>query len=380
MEIKYTRKHNDSFMTIIDEANAVEYETKMIDSNDISILLEYSILEIDGTTQYNYNISRKENLQDYLETRDYSLEAIEKIVLSLQIGLSELEKYLIDESHIFLEKDTIFLEKTNAGERLSLCYYPKDNGTIQQQFRVLMEHIVSNLQGGDRKKAEHIYAIYDICLKEDYTLEEVLDYLQSNSEEQPEIVVNKIEFDDGFDEDLEDNKIEDYYEDSSESLYDYYEKKKKKTLGGRLLSLNIFDGIKGLLEKKGESAISKSLKFEDFIIEPDTEIEEKTVLLKDSKPAGKLVYDGRDGAEDDYIITKDIFRIGSSKTNDAILNSKAVSSSHAKIYRENGEYFLEDMNSLNGSYIQGGILNYKEKVKLKTMDVIRFADVSFVFM
>ncbi len=85
MEIKYIRKHNDSFMTIIDEANAVEYETKMIDSNDISILLEYSILEIDGTTQYNYNISRKENLQDYLETRDYSLEAIEKIVLSLSL-------------------------------------------------------------------------------------------------------------------------------------------------------------------------------------------------------------------------------------------------------------------------------------------------------
>ena len=154
------------------------------------------------------NISRKENLQDYLETRDYSLEAIEKIVLNLQIGLSELEKYLIDENHICLEKDTIFLEKTNSGERLFLCYYPKDNGTIQQQFRAVMEHVISNLQGGDRKKAEHLYAVYDICLKEDYTLEEVLDYLQSNSEEQPEIVVNKIEFDDSFDEDSEEREVE----------------------------------------------------------------------------------------------------------------------------------------------------------------------------
>ena len=380
MEIKYIRKHNESFMTLIDEARAVEYESKMIDSNDLSILLDHSIFEIDGTTQYNYNISRKENLQDYLETRDYSLESIEKIVLNLQIGLSELEKYLIDENHICLEKDTIFLEKTNSGERLFLCFYPKDNGTIQQQFRAVMEHVISNLQGGDRKKAEHLYAVYDICLKEDYTLEEVLDYLQSNSEEQPEIVVNKIEFDDSFDEDSEEREVEDYFQESSESLYDYYEEKKKKTIGSRLLSLNVLDSVRGLFEKKGESALSKSLKFEDFIIEPDIEIEEKTVLLKDSKPAGKLVYDGRDGAEDDYIITKDIFRIGSSKTNDAILNSKAVSSSHAKIYRENGEYFLEDMNSLNGSYIQGGILNYKEKVKLKTMDVVRFADVSFVFM
>ena len=29
MEIKYIRKHNESFMTIIDEARAVEYESKM---------------------------------------------------------------------------------------------------------------------------------------------------------------------------------------------------------------------------------------------------------------------------------------------------------------------------------------------------------------
>ena len=266
MEIKYIRKHNESFMTIIDEARAVEYESKMIDSNDISILLDHSIIEIDGTTQYNYNISRKENLQDYLETRDYSLEAIEKIVLNLQIGLSELEKYLIDENHICLEKDTIFLEKTNSGERLFLCYYPKDNGTIQQQFRAVMEHVISNLQGGDRKKAEHLYAVYDICLKEDYTLEEVLDYLQSNSEEQSEIVVNKIEFDDSFDEDSEEREVEDYFQESGESLYDYYEEKKKKTICSRLLSLNVLDSVRGLFEKKGESAISKSLKFEDPLI------------------------------------------------------------------------------------------------------------------
>ena len=133
MEIKYIRKHNDSFMTIIDEANAVEYETKMIDSNDISILLEYSILEIDGTTQYNYNISRKENLQDYLETRDYSLEAIEKTVLSLQIGLSELEKYLIDE------------------ERNITLFIDIKEGITEEEILLNQAAIVKSIQGIDVK-------------------------------------------------------------------------------------------------------------------------------------------------------------------------------------------------------------------------------------
>ena len=52
---------------------------------------------------------------------------------------------------------------------------------------------------------------------------------------------------------------------------------------------------------------------EDFLVEPDYELEEKTVLLTEAKAVGKLVYDGNNN-EDDFIINKDIFRIGSSKT------------------------------------------------------------------
>ena len=378
MEIKYTRKHNDSFMAIVGEVQEVDYEKKMIEANHISILLDYSIMQIDGATQYNYNISRKENVQDYLETRDYSLEAIEKIVLGLQIGLSDLEKYLIDENHILLEKETMFLEKINGAYRLGLCYYPQDNGTIQQQFRALIEHIISNIDGQDRSKAEHIYSIYDICLKEDYTLGQVIDYIQSNIEMDDEIEVKKIEFDRSTNF-IEDD-LEEYVDEPSENLYEVFERRQKeeKTSGNLLTSIS--ERIKDFFDKDHESSLGKTLKFEDFVIEPDIEIEEKTVLLKDSKPAGKLVYDGKDGVEDDYIITKDIFRIGSAKNNDAILSSKAVSSNHAKIYRENDEYYLEDMNSLNGSFLHNNLLNYKQRVKLKTMDEIRFADVRFVFL
>ena len=372
MEINYTRKHNDSVMSIVGQVDAVDYEKKMIEANKIGLLLDFSVMEINGMTHYNYTISRMENVEDYLEGMNFSLEAIEKIVINLQIALSELEKYLIDENHILLRKETLFLERANGSVRIQLCYYPVDNGTIQEQFRGLMEYIITHIDSGDRKNAEKIFGLYDICVKDDYTLEELRDFIQENKEEEPEIIVNKIEL-----EPTSTQSTEDWQEpnnDFSENLYDLYPQEEKKNIFSEL-----FAKVKGSFGKNGGQSFTKSLKFEDFIVEPTEEIEEKTVLLKDAVPAGKLVYDGQSD-EENFIITKDIFRIGSGKNNDAVLHSRAVSSTHAKIYRENGSYFLEDLNSLNGSFVGSNLLEYKNRVKLKTMDVIRFADVQFVFM
>lgn len=373
MEISYTRKHNDSVMSITGQVEPIDYERKMIEANAIGLLLDYSVMEINGVTHYNYNISRRENVEDFLESNSFSLEAIEKIVLNLQIALAELEKYLIDESHILLSKETLFFERSNGSYRAGLCYYPIDNGTVQNQFRTLMEYIISNVDGSDRKAAEKIFGLYDICLKEDYTLEEIRDFIQENMDEGPEIIVNKIELESPTSYGGEEDILEDDC-DYSENLYDYYEEDEPKNVLTALL-----DKIKNKVKRENKDSFVRSLKFEDFIVEPTEEIEEKTILLKDAVPAGKLVYDGQSD-EENFIITKDVFRIGSGKNNDAVLHSRAVSSTHAKIYRENGSYFLEDLNSLNGSFVGSTLLEYKNRVKLKTMDVIRFADVQFVFM
>jgi pSer/pThr/pTyr-binding forkhead associated (FHA) protein len=119
-------------------------------------------------------------------------------------------------------------------------------------------------------------------------------------------------------------------------------------------------------------------KTEDFIIEPDYELEEKTVLLTDSKPVGRLVYDGNSN-EDDFIITKDVFTIGKSKNNDAVLKSRTVSGNHAKITKQGNDFFLTDSNSTNGSFLNSLPLVYKKPYRLKPMDVIRFASESYIF-
>ncbi len=184
------------------------------------------------------------------------------------------------------------------------------------------------------------------------------------------------------------NLREDFYSDTTEELMaeDYslgqefisdltsMQTPEKPSLFNKFLS-----GAKGILTKKIEFKDDYAAESEDFIIEPDTEFEEKTVLLSETKPVGRLVYDGQDG-ENDFLVTKDIFRIGKSKTCDAVISAPTISQNHAKIVREGDDYFLSDMNSTNSTFLNNEELVYRRPVKLKIMDKIRFANVSYTFM
>ena len=373
MEIKYKRKHNESFM-IIENIEAVEsFEKKMIEENEIGPLLRFSKIVIDGKDQYWYNISNKVTLKDYLEVEELTIDLLEKIILYLHLSCEEIGKYLIDVNHISISPETIYIEKDSLGFKVSLCYLPGFEKTIQEQFREVIEYLMTIASGDNRRLNEIIYGIYDKCLRNDYTLIELVEYISENSPLVTEVELPEDDFETLKDEESSNTLSEFYFEDDFEKL----------SLGERISDSfrNLFKRNEGAIKKASKSKTNELLK-EDFVIEPDIEINEPTVLLRgeDLKCKGKLVYDGKDG-EDDFLISTDNFKIGSEGTkNNAILHSKAVSHHHAKITKENDEYLLWDMNSTNGTFVNGKECYYKQPVRLSIMDKIRFADVSYVFM
>lgn len=79
-------------------------------------------------------------------------------------------------------------------------------------------------------------------------------------------------------------------------------------------------------------------------------------------------------------ITKRVFKIGRDpKGTDHTCQNKVVGRVHAHISHENGEYFLEDNDSRNGSYLNDRKLQPKEKVKIRHGDRIKLANEEFVF-
>jgi pSer/pThr/pTyr-binding forkhead associated (FHA) protein len=86
------------------------------------------------------------------------------------------------------------------------------------------------------------------------------------------------------------------------------------------------------------------------------------------------------GAYPDYELSKRKCDIGNHPKADLYIEKDTVSSRHAVIDYQDGQYFIEDFNSTNGTYLNEVPVNYKQKMKLSPGDEIRFADVRYRFL
>jgi pSer/pThr/pTyr-binding forkhead associated (FHA) protein len=57
-----------------------------------------------------------------------------------------------------------------------------------------------------------------------------------------------------------------------------------------------------------------------------------------------------------YVIEGKTAQIGRGPSNHVRLNDPSVSRKHVKIYRDNGQYFIEDLQSRNGTWINGDVI------------------------
>ncbi|MGA9228148.1 MAG: FHA domain-containing protein, partial [Mesobacillus sp.] len=79
-------------------------------------------------------------------------------------------------------------------------------------------------------------------------------------------------------------------------------------------------------------------------------------------------------------IAKEYFKIGRDPLRaDFATDNKVIGRVHAFVISSNGEYFLEDNHSTNGSYVNGIKVLPKEKIKIKHEDRIKLANEEFIF-
>ncbi|MCC5909675.1 MAG: FHA domain-containing protein [Clostridiaceae bacterium] len=81
---------------------------------------------------------------------------------------------------------------------------------------------------------------------------------------------------------------------------------------------------------------------------------------------------------EEFYDLKDATTIGRKKGNDIQIMDRFISSNHAKITMDEGEYFLEDIGSVNGTYLNTKKL--QDVIKLKSGDRIGLGQVEFLFV
>lgn len=159
--------------------------------------------------------------------------------------------------------------------------------------------------------------------------------------------------------------------------YDGYE---KESCGGERIK---YSGIEE--EAKAQQFCKREIFQEeeicDFQEDSEEEVYGQTTLLGGGrKGACPMLISSNPDIRENAVIDKEKFVIGKLKGQvDMALNLPVISRIHAEIERKEGKYFLIDLNSMNGTYLNGERLEANEYRQLHTGDEIYFAGAGYYF-
>lgn len=321
MEISYKRELDRNYLILWQEEFRDCYQLEMLVKNQIPGLLVCRLGLWDEKAALYYEISSRQSLRLILERKRLNAKELYRLLESLQKSVKTCGAYLLDGNQLLLNPEYIYLEPDTW--ELAFCYFPFEEQALQDSLLNLAEYLLDRLDRQDQNAVALGYEFYRMAGEENASLEQVLEKYRSEREEKEEIEIRIPE-----DEEMVQS-----------------EKQKE--------GLDI------------EQTYAVSEKFE-------------TVFLKREEKQG-LILRSENPACPDLEITGTDFVIGKKKGSvDGLLKARGVSRIHGRITKEGGDYYLTDLNSTNGTYLNGGRLEVNEKARIRPGDRVGFADAKYV--
>lgn len=375
MKIKYVRNLMASHMVIEQKKELEEWETEMISHcRSKGILFAKSQREDDRKMLW-YDITGRQALEVMLEGRELNHAMLCHFLMQLYEAAETLEAHLLLSGALLLRPECIF---TDYGmDQIYFCYYPGNEENLLQAFGNLMEYLLTKLDHKDERAVETAYGIHEKIVTEGAGLLKLGELLRAPYGKESGYQGGEAE------RTVSKNMGEALIgqEETSQQVISGEGKEKEKVLKRIRRKLrDFFDNSWPGIRRKKESEQNEPFVFEPED-EPDMKAARPTVLLTQisGQPQGILRYEGSNGCSNLEI--KDTpYVIGSEEACDGYIPSSTVSRRHARITRVEEIYFIEDLNSSNGTYVGGELLNYKVKMSLEKNEIILFADEKFRFI
>ena len=115
------------------------------------------------------------------------------------------------------------------------------------------------------------------------------------------------------------------------------------------------------------------------IIMAENKSDNLTTVLNTSANNNKYIEWQENGILKKYIIEEESV-IGSSKEMaDIIISETGISRTHAKLIKEDDKYFIKDLNSTNGTYVNDTPLVSYQIMQLNPGDIIRLGNTAMQF-
>lgn len=116
-------------------------------------------------------------------------------------------------------------------------------------------------------------------------------------------------------------------------------------------------------------------------INQNRSIKEETYLQEASKPKNLMLKPMNDTKYESILIMEFPFFIGKLKQNvDYCLEKDVISRYHAKISKEQDQYYITDLNSKNGTFVNNEVVDTYQSKEINVGDEITFADIKYCLL
>ncbi len=405
-EPEFLRSNQKSYLRIAcDNTIMQSYEFQMCSYNTISSFLSFQKRNQNGQEYLYFDVSSAQSLDIYLQTRKLKREAMVKIAKSILKLCNELEEYALKiECVNFIPK---YIMVSSEGDNIHFIYLFGDIAEKYTGLEELLECCIDNLDYKDDLLTERLYQIYESFLEQKDTfflageMEHLLNVLpeekiERKSEESP------IEPEHIKAVDVEIPQKSHIAQKDTKRL-------RRGVLGLLVLDILLFLGWKPLtilkiffcsalaivlvllilfLKKQDKQRIN----YQEEEIQNDAYMKEYMYLSEQAESddnATQIITAGdREGvlynlqkSEPPYIYINGEGKIIGKDLEKAQVHiaQESISRIHAFVIKEDSTCFVEDLNSTNGTTLNGEVLKPRTRYALKQGDKICFADMEYIF-
>lgn len=413
-EPEFVRGNQKTYVRISCEQNLTEnYEYKMCLYNEPVSLLKFQQRFYNGAYFVYYEVSGMQSLDIIAQSRMLKRPMVIIIIKSIIKLCHEFSEYALDINKVIWNPKYIMI--MNNGEDIQYVYsFPvKDSAILENwDFERLVEFLIEYLDYQDELLVTQIYQVYDVLTeqKEHFRIlqemEKVLGLLTGDGEVKDKEVENTVSV-------LDIHSLEGVVitEKAKELEISEDRKKERKHLKTGVIALLAVDislpfwwtpltllkiflmvavglVLIGMILHIRKQDQKKQVKHSEMptVMEEYQVISEKfateqgeTCLMTMEEKEGVLINLQKGEPQNIYI--NDIRKIIGKDCNKAqvIIDCEGISRMHALIYRLEEKYYIEDLNSTNGTMINGKLLEPREPYMLQEGDKIRFASMEYVF-
>ncbi len=172
MEMEYQKSLNQNYLVYKNGREEENYELHMLAENQIGHLLPVELRSIDGRDDIYYKIGSFQPLSKVYRNREMKLEDVRIILIGLTGALAAIQEYLLDERHVVLLPEYVFIHMESR--ELRLLFHPFYEGDIREGVREFADYLIGRIDHTEQKAVMMGYQFYRIVREENFIIDDIV--------------------------------------------------------------------------------------------------------------------------------------------------------------------------------------------------------------